>query len=55
MKSKRKRCAAIVASSVEITTSWAPSARMLVGVYFVQQPHNEVRQEFEYIVKSTLS
>ena len=35
--------------------TWTDPRNELVGVYFVQQPHNDVRQEFEYIVKSTLS
>ena len=37
------------------TMSWTDPLNDLVGVYFVQQPHDELRQEFEYVVKSTLS
>ena len=37
------------------TMTWTDPRNELVGVYFVQQPHDDLRQEFEYIVKSTLS
>jgi CubicO group peptidase (beta-lactamase class C family) len=37
------------------TMTWTDPVNELVGVYFVQQPHDDLRQEFEYVVKSTLS
>ncbi len=36
------------------TMTWSDPRNDLVGVYFVQQPHDDLRQEFEYVVKSTL-
>ncbi|MEI7932458.1 MAG: serine hydrolase domain-containing protein [Alphaproteobacteria bacterium] len=37
------------------TMTWTDPLNDLVGVYFVQQPHDELRQEYEYVVKSALS